>query len=81
MSKSTRSNGSEGSRNLKIWMRKSCGHRGGQGQDRRGDGPAMAQCISMEFHKTRDKQDVTTFLLLFNHFTLVMKKTSKKKSP
>lgn len=63
-------------------MRKSCGHRGGQGRDKRGDGPGMAQCISMEFQKIRDKQDLKilkVFLLLYNPFTLVMKKTSKKK--
>lgn len=83
MSNSTRGNGSErqkagSSRNLKIRMRKFCGHRGGQGQDRRGDGPGMAQCISMEFHKIRDKQDLKIFLLLFNPFTLVTKKPSKR---
>lgn len=42
----------------------------------------MAQCISMEFQKIRDKQDLKIlkiFLLLYNPFTLVMKKTSKKK--
>lgn len=40
----------------------------------------MAQCISMEFQKMRDQQDLKFFLLLFNPFTLVMKKTRKKKS-
>lgn len=75
MSKSTRGNGSErhkagSSRNLKTRMRKFCGHRAGQDEDKRGAGSGMAQCISMEFQKIRDKQD----------FTLVMKKTSKKNS-
>lgn len=39
----------------------------------------MAQCISTEFQKIGDQQDLKIFLQLFNPFTLVMKKTSKKK--
>lgn len=35
--------------------------------------------ISMEFQKLRDKHNLKIFLLLFNPFTLMMKKTSKKK--
>lgn len=40
----------------------------------------MAQCTSMEFQKRRVKQDLKIFLLLYNPFTSMMKKTSKKKS-
>lgn len=83
ISKRTRGSGGEGhearsSRNLKIWIGKSCGHREGQGQDRRGDGTGVAWCTSMVFHKMRNKQDLPIFPLLLNPYMLVTKKTSIK---